>query len=84
MHDFSIFHKPSHADTTIHKTSVPPFQQKIDAYTSMNYILTRIPLSVGNYDIKFNIIKHIAPNNGSNPQLFEKVVKKKNLNFALG
>ncbi|CAG9828424.1 unnamed protein product [Diabrotica balteata] len=57
-HDFSIFHKPTHTDTTIHNSS---------SHT------TQIPMSNYNFETELNIIKQIAVNNGYNEQTINKI-----------
>lgn len=76
-HDFSIYHKPSHTDTTIHNKSVHPYTHKLAAYNSLVHRLLNIPLSKENYEKELNIIKQIAINNGYKPDLIDNIVDKK-------
>ena len=76
-HRFSIYHKPSHTDITIHNTSHHPVQHKLAAYHSMIHRLTNVPLSENAFQEELNIIKQIAINNGYSPLIIEKMLTKK-------
>lgn len=76
-HDFSIFHKPSHTDITIHNSSVHPYSHKLAAFNSMIHRLLTIPLSIDNYNKELNIIKQIAVNNSYDPKLIDDIIAKK-------
>ena len=65
--EFSIFHKPSHADLVIHNSSIHPFTQKMAAFHSFVHRLLSVPLSHENYLKELNLIKQIAFNNKYNP-----------------
>jgi hypothetical protein len=82
-HDFSIFHKPSHTDITIHNTSTHPYQHKLAAYNSMIHRLLNVPLSECNYNKELNIIKQIAINNGYNPDIIDNLCNKKSYKMAI-
>lgn len=82
-HEFSIFRKPSHTDTTIHSSSIHPYQQKVAAYNSMIHRLLHIPLSETNFARELNIIKQVAYNNGYNPDLIDSILQKKKYKIAI-
>lgn len=82
-HEFSIFHKPSHTDITIHSSSTHPIQHKLAAFHSMVHRLLNIPMSPSNYLSELNIIKQIAVNNGFNPNIIDKLLIRKQFNLTL-
>jgi hypothetical protein len=82
-HEFSVFHKPIHTDTTIHSTSSHPAQHKLAAYYSMFHRLTEIPMSNNNFEVELNIIKLIAINIGYNEHIINKMLQQKLLKKAL-
>lgn len=77
QHIFSIFHKPTHPDTTIHNSSCHPVQHKHAAFYSMVHRLITLPLNEVNFNIELNIIKQIAINNGYTSCLIDKILNKK-------
>lgn len=82
-HVFSIFHKPTHTDTTIHKSSCHPTQHKHAAFYSMIHRLITVPMINTNFQKELNIIKQIAINNGYTTQLINKILNKKLYKKAL-
>ena len=82
-HEFSIYHKPSHTDITIHNTSTHPHSHKVSAYNSYIHRLTNIPLSEENYQKELNIIKQIAVNNGYPTKMIDQIIAKKQYNKAI-
>ena len=82
-HGFSIFHKPSHTDTTIHNSSVHPYQYKMAAYNSMIHRLLNIPMSESDYKKEISLIKQIATNNNYNPDIIDKIIQKKKYKKAI-
>lgn len=76
-HEFSIFHKPSHTDITIHNTSFHPQQHKLAAFHSMVHRLLHIPLSDENFNTEVNYIKQVAVNNGYSSTIIDDLLKKK-------
>lgn len=76
-HKFSIYHKPSHTDTTIHNKSNHPIQHKLATFHSMLHRLINTPLSEKDFNIELNIIKQIAVNNGYSHTIIEKMLSKK-------
>lgn len=81
--DFSIFHKPSHTDITIHNNSTHPYSHKLAAYNSYIHRLLNIPLSLDNFNKELNIIKQIAVNNGFQTSLIDTIVKNKQYKKAI-
>lgn len=82
-HDFSIFHKPSHTDITIHNKSNHPYCHKISAFNSFIHRLINIPLSEQNYNKELNIIKQLAVNNGYQASMIDQIINKKQYNKAI-
>lgn len=82
-HQFSIFHKPSHTDTTINNSSTHPRQHKHAAYHSMIHRLLNIPLSEHDFEKELNLIRQIAVNNGFQVSFIDKLLHKKQYNNAL-
>lgn len=82
-HEFSIFHKPSHTDITIHNSSSHPYTHKVSAYNSFIHRLINIPLSEENYNKELNIIKQIAVNNGYQAKMIDDIITKKQYNKAI-
>lgn len=83
-HEFSIFHKPSHTDITIHNTSTHPYSHKISAYNSfIHRLINNIPLSEENYRKELNIIKQIAVNNGYQTKMIDQIITRKQYNKAI-
>lgn len=78
-HNFSIFHKPTHTDTTIHNSSNHPIQHKMAAFYSMIYRLISIPLQPIDFQKELNLIKQIATNNGYQSVIIDKILKQKNV-----
>lgn len=76
-HDFSIYHKPTHTDTTIHNTSCHPIQHKLASFFSMIHRLVTLPLNKTNFQTELNIIKQIAINNGYSALTIDKILNKK-------
>ena len=58
-HQFSIYHKPSHTDITIHSSSCYPYQHKMTAYNSMIHRLINIPMCEDEYFKELNFIEHM-------------------------
>ncbi|XP_045466683.1 uncharacterized protein LOC123675373 [Harmonia axyridis] len=82
-HNFSIFHKPTHTDTTIHITSNHPYSHKMAAYNSMIHRLITIPMNHDHFNTELNLIKQIAINNGYNPTIIDKILFNKQIKHAL-
>lgn len=82
-HEFSIYHKPTHTDTTLHNTSTHPLVHKHAAYHSMVHRLLKIPMTPENYNKELNIIKQIAVANGFDIKLINNLIKKKNKKLAI-
>lgn len=82
-HIFSIFHKPSQTDITIHNTSFHPYQQKMLAYSSMIHRLINIPLPPAEFKKELSIIKQIAINNGYDYKMVNDILNKKHYKTAL-
>lgn len=82
-HTFSIYHKPSHTDTTIHNKSCHPVQHKLAAFHSMIHRLLSIPLNEKDFLKELNIIKQIAVNNGYNVDIVNSILNKKKYKKAL-
>ena len=76
-HDFSIFHKPSYTDITIHNKSSHPYTHKISAFNSFIHRLLNIPLSKENFNKELNIIKQMAVNNGYQANMIDTIIHKK-------
>ena len=84
-HEFNIYHKPTHTDTTIHNKSTHPYQHKIAAYNSMIDRLINLPLSEENFTTELNLIKQIAVNNDYKPELIDNIylLKNRSLQFLI-
>ena len=76
-HIFSVFHKPTHTDTTIHNNSCHPVQHKLASFHSMIHRLISLPLNQENFQKELNIIKQIAVNNGYNPDIINQILRNK-------
>lgn len=81
--DFSIFHKPTHTDLTIHNSSHHPLQHKLAAYHCYIHRLINIPMNPTNFTKELNIIKQIAFNNGYNPSMIDTLLNKKQYSHTL-
>ena len=75
-HQFSIYHKPSHTDITIHSSSCHSYQYKMAAYNSMIHRLINIPMCEDDFFKEVNFIKQVAINNGFNSSIVTNIVKK--------
>lgn len=76
-HEFAIYHKPTHTDTTIHATSCHPLNHKLSAYNSMIHKLISVPMSKQNFDLELNRIYKIAINNGYSINLINSILIRK-------
>ena len=53
---FDIFHKPTHADSTIHNASLRPFSHKHAAFFSYVHRIINVPLSEDKFQEELNLI----------------------------
>lgn len=83
---FSIYHKPTSTDSTIHFSSNHPYNQKLAAFHSYFSRLFAIPLNEHDFMQELNIIRQIGSNNGYPQKLLNKLYFKhlnKHLNKKL-
>lgn len=76
IHEFAIYHKPTHTDTTIHARSFHPITHKLSAYESMIHRLINIPMSKDNFELEKNRILTIALNNGYSTDMVNNILTK--------
>ncbi|XP_050518679.1 uncharacterized protein LOC126892954 isoform X2 [Diabrotica virgifera virgifera] len=75
--NFGIFRKPTQTDHVIHFSSNHPLSHKLAAFRSFIHRLFSIPMSTDSFNKELNIIKQIAVNNGYDPSIIDKLIRKR-------
>lgn len=82
-HIFKIYHKPTHTDITINKSSTHPGTHKLAAYRSLIYRLVSIPMKKTDFEIELDRIKTIAINNGFKSHTVDKLLRNNRKDLLL-
>ncbi|XP_050515797.1 uncharacterized protein LOC126890693 [Diabrotica virgifera virgifera] len=75
--NFGIFRKPTQTDHVIHFSSNHPLSHKLAAFRSFIHRLFSIPMPTDSFNNELNIIKQIAVNNGYDPSIIVKLIRKR-------
>ncbi|XP_050519268.1 uncharacterized protein LOC126893296 [Diabrotica virgifera virgifera] len=78
--NFGIYRKPTQTDHVIHSSSNHPLSHKYSAFRSFIHRLHTLPLSTAEFNKELNIIKQIAVNNDYNPNIIDKLIRKRESN----